>query len=59
MEHKRLEVPLCVPCREDLKKDGRRIEMVRHRTDTNVKCAVCGRMRYGSYYHVGKAVGSA
>ena len=58
MENKPLEMPLCVPCREELRQDGRKIDLVRHRTDTKVKCAICGRMRYGSIYHVGKAVGS-
>ena len=56
MADRKLEMPLCVPCREELKRDGRSIELVKHRTDEKVRCAICGKTRYGSVYHVGRAV---
>ncbi len=55
---RKLEMPLCVPCREDLKREGRRLELVKHRIDEKVRCAICNKTRYGSVYYVGRAVGS-
>lgn len=53
---RKLELPLCVPCREELKREGRSVELVSHRTDTKVQCGICGNRRYGSVYYVGRAV---
>lgn len=53
---RKLELPLCVPCREELKREGRSIELVAHRTDQKVCCGICGNRRFGSVYYVGRAV---
>lgn len=56
MAERRLEVPLCVPCREALRREGRSVELVKHRTDTKITCSICRNRRYGSVYYVGRAV---
>lgn len=55
---KKLELPLCTPCREELRREGRAIDLVSHRTDGKVRCAICNRTRYGGVYHVSAAYGS-
>lgn len=51
-----INMDLCRPCMEELKKDGRACALVHRGVNEKITCAVCGRRSYGATYSVTKGV---